>query len=327
MSAERELMRYDQLRHITVYVSRITFLKEHMHGSFELDIILDGTAKCIRGTTSKTVKPGDIVLFNPHELHSFVSLGDAPLTMLSLQIHQLFARRYIEVIPKLRFQCADIDELTNEEYAYLKSNLFQVALAYFSNNAATKFEVFGYAILLMGRLVSMLTWELADQPDSSEKELEKNRIQRLIDYIDENYRQRITLSMLAEMEGITTTHLSHFFRKAFGVSFQTYISSQRLEKALVLMHDKTVSIVDICMDCGFSDRRYLEAACQKAFGCSVTQYRERIDAQGEVEPLHDSAALYKRCSRKESIKIIESYLGKDAVEALRKGSILQENQE
>jgi AraC-like DNA-binding protein len=296
-----------------------------MHGSFEVDIILDGTAKCIRGTKSKTVKPGDIILFNPHELHSFVSLEDAPLTILSLQIHQLFARRYIEIIPKLRFRCSDVDDLSSGEYAYLKNNLFQVALAYFSNNASTKFDVSGYSILLLGRLVAMLSWELAEQPDSSEKELEKNRMQRLIDYIDENYRQRITLSMLAEMEGITTTHLSHFFRKAFGVSFQTYISSQRLEKALVLMHDKTVSIVDICMDCGFSDRRYLEAACQKAFGCSVTQYRERIDAQGEVEPLHDSAALYKRCYRKESINIIESYLGKETMEALCKESFIQIN--
>lgn len=326
MNAERELMRYDQLRHITVYVSKISFLKEHMHGSFELDLILDGTAKCKRGTKSTTVEPGDIVLFNPHELHSYVTQGNQPLTMLSLQIHQLFARRYIEVIPKLRFQCAAVDQLSEEERGAIKNALFQAALAYFGDSVSTKFEVLGYATLLLGRLVSMLTWELAEKPDNSEKELEKNRMQRLIDYIDENYRQRITLAMLAEREGITTTHLSHFFRKAFGVSFQTYISSQRLEKALVLMHDKTVPIVDICMDCGFSDRRYLEAACKKAFGCSVAQYRERIDTQGEVEPLQDNAALYKRCSRKDSMEIIEAYLGRNTVEALRKGIIVLENQ-
>ena len=50
-----------------------------------------------------------------------------------------------------------------------------------------------------------------------DKELQKNRVHRLISYFDENYRKKITLSMLAEREEISPTYLSHFFRKKFGV--------------------------------------------------------------------------------------------------------------
>lgn len=316
LSAEFEMIRYDSIRHIAAYVSKIHYLKEHMHGSFELDYILDGTAQCRRGTETRVVRPGDFVLFNPHESHGYVALEDKVVTMLSLQIHQLFARRYVEIIPKLRFSCNEINDLSSDQYDALKKVLFQTAMAHFGNSASKKFDTLGYATLLLGRLVSTLSWKLVQNPDSSEKELEKSRVQRLINYIDENYRQKITLSMLAEMEGISSTHMSHFFRKAFGISFQAYLSAQRLEKALVLLHDKTIPIVDICMNCGFSDSRYLEAACRKAFGCSVAEYRERVEAHGEIESLLESNVLYVRCNRKDSMDIIRSYVGEDYLETL-----------
>jgi AraC-like DNA-binding protein len=162
----------------------------------------------------------------------------------------------------------------------------------------------------LGKLVSVLDWTLEEKLDSSEKELQKNRVQRLISYIDENYRQKITLSTLADMEGITTTYMSHFFKKAFGVSFQTYLSTQRLEKALVLMHDKSLSMVDICMNCGFSDSRYLEAACKRTLGCSVSEYRKRLEQQDDSEKEVVGDGLHEEFGRKASLKLLQEYLDK-----------------
>ena len=317
MEVEQEMLRYDRMRHITVYVSKVHFVKEHIHGTFELNYVLDGAAQIRRGDQIQTIQAGDLALFNPHESHGYVAVGDKPMVMLTLQIHQLFMRRYVELIPKLKFNGNLINDLPEKNIGELKQLLLKTASAYFSNDDATKFDIIGYVTLLLGRLVSMLSWELVQNPDDSERELQKNRTKRLVDYIDENYRQRITLSMLAEREGISTTHLSHFFKKALGVSFQEYLSFQRLEKALVLMHDKTISMVDICMNCGFSDSRYLEAACQKVFGCSVAEYRKKIETQGEVESLQEFSTLYKRCSRKESIEILQAHMEGDALHLLQ----------
>ena len=144
--------------------------------------------------------------------------------------------------------------------------------------------------------------------EHSEKELQKNRMQRLISYIDENYRQKITLSTLAAMEGITTTYLSHFFKKAFGVSFQTYLSTQRLEKALILMRDKSISMVDICMNCGFSDSRYLEAACKSFLGCTISEYRRRLDMQEEIGIKKTDDELNEKLSRKASLLYLRKHM-------------------
>ncbi len=303
MDLEQEMIRYDRVRHINISMNQIRFLSEHMHGSFELSYVLEGTAQYIQGSHRRKLTPGSLVLINPYEQHSYAALGEKPLVLLTLQIHKLFMRRYVETIPRLKFNTSQITKLPKQQYDNIVKLLLQTACSYVGNDPSRQFKVMGYATLLLGKLFSCLEWKLENNPDNSGKELQKNRAQRLISYIDENYRQKITLSMLAEAEGLSTTYLSHFFRKTFGVSFQEYLKTQRLEKALVLMHDKTISMVDICMNCGFSDSRYLEAACQKTFGCSVAEYRKHCDEQG-VETENGEDVLSKKLSQNECLQLL-----------------------
>lgn len=316
MVIEQEIIRYDQVRHINAHIRKVHFLSEHMHGSFELSYVLAGSGQYRQGHEVRTVEPGALVLVNPYEPHSFSTLENEPLVLLSLQIHKLFARRYIESIPRLRFNSSRLFELSEQRRAELSKYVFLIANAYFANDFKQSFDVMGYSLLLLGRLSNALEWELEEHLDNTDKELQKNRMQRLISYIDENYRQKITLSMLADMEGITPTYMSHFFKKSFGVSFQSYLNMQRFEKALILMRDTSLTMVDICMNCGFSDSRYLEAACQKTFGCSVADYRKRcVDRNGCGHDI-DEGYLYKQYSNKESKEIIREYLEKQSMDLL-----------
>lgn len=314
MAIEQEIIRYDQMRHINAHVRKIHFLSEHMHGSFELSYVLEGSAQFRQGQETRTVGPDTLILVNPYEPHSFATLDNNPLVILSVQIHKLFVRRYIENIPRLRFNSSQVFEMPDPCRKELVKLVFQIANAYFVNEFSKSFEVIGYALLLLGKLTTTLDWELEKHLDNTDKELQKNRMRRLISYIDENYRQKITLSMLADMEGITPTYMSHFFKKSFGVSFQNYLNMQRFEKALILMRDPSLSMVDICMNCGFSDSRYLEAVCQKTFGCSVIDYRKRcVDRNGHELDVNEGH-LYKQLSNNESITIIRAYLEKHSAD-------------
>lgn len=311
MDIEQELIRYDRVRHINAYISKINYISEHMHGSFELSYVLEGGAQYRQGEYRQIVTPGSLILTNPYEQHSFAAVGDQPLVLLTLQVHKLFIRRYVESVPRLRFHATQISQLPKEKYDQLVELLLRTACAYLGSSGVKHFDVIAHATAIMGKLYDWLDWELEENPDTSGKELQKSRVQRLISYIDENYRQKITLAMLAEKEGISTTYLSHFFRKNFGMSFQEYLKNQRLEKALVLLRDKNISMVDICMNCGFSDRRYLEDACQKAFGCSVAEYRRRAEAQADYSMVDGADTSYWKCSQPESVQLLQKHVGPD----------------
>ena len=284
-----------------------------MNGSFELSYVLEGRAQYHQASGTRIVQPGTLILFNPYEQYSCAALDGKPVVVLTVHIHRLFARHYVDSIPKLKFNSQQISDLSSDEYDALVKLLFQLAIAYLGDSDSQQFDVVGYAILLMGKLFSSLEWEIEEQPDSIDVELQNGRAKRLISYIDENCCQKITLSMLAEMEGITPNSLSHFFRKAFGVSFQNYLKAQRFERALVLMRDKSMSKTDICIYCGFSESGYLEAACQKTFGCSVAEYRSLCEKMEEDNLLSIDGPLYKKCGRKESVEILKKFFEEKCV--------------
>ncbi len=316
MDVRQEMIRYDRVRHFSMQVSKIKYLMGHMHGSFELSYVLEGSGQCIIGAETVKLEPGQLVLINPYEVHGYVSRSDNPLVLLTAQYHRLFLRRYVERIPKLHFNGESIEALSYNQYKELVFLLMKSASVYFADSDSQQFDILACAIILMGKMVSYLEWELDDTPDGAEKELQQSRAQRLMSYIDENFRQKITLTQLAEMEGISTTHLSHFFRKAFGVTFQSYISSQRMEKALVLLRDPTVPLSEIYMRCGFSDHRYLEAACKKTFGCSVAEYRRRCEEQEEEIRVKDAGELFSPYLWEESLAVLKKYLSPEEFDEL-----------
>lgn len=308
MYAQQEMVRYDRMRHFSMQITKIKYLKSHMHGAFELSYVLEGSGQCIIGEDVVKLEPGQLVLINPYEIHSYVSQTEMPLVLLTAHYHRLFLRRYIEKIPKLRFSGGSIEALTYNQYKDLAYLFMKSATVYFSDSDTQQFDILACAILLMGKMVSYLEWEMDETPDSAEKELRQSRAQRLVDYMDENFRQKITLTQLAEMEGISTTHLSHFFRKAFGVTFQSYISALRMEKALVLLRDPTVPLSEIFMRCGFSDHRYLEAACKRTFGCGVAEYRQRYE---ELDKQTEENRMVFSYGWEDSFAVLKQYLNSE----------------
>ena len=316
MSAYQEMIRYDQVRHISAYIERVFCSNEHMHGSFEINYVIDGDGVCYQHSQTRNVSAGSLILSNPFEPHCIATTSAKPLLLLTVQIHQLFIRRYIDIIPRIVFKSDLINDLNQVQYVSIKRLIIRTAIACFNFDQIRQFDILGCAVLLMGQLVRNVGYDLKEYTGSSNKELQKNRTQRLISYIDEHYREKLTLSVLAEMEGVSATYLSRFFQKNVGVSFQAYLTMQRLEKALVLMYDPTISTLDICMNCGFSDYRYLEAAFKKTFDCSVAEYRKRIIAGDEFRKDEQSDnSLNKRFSRKDSLAIMKKYFSLEEFDA------------
>jgi len=110
------------------------------------------------------------------------------------------------------------------------------------------------------------------------------RQQRIASFVEQHYREKLTLSQLAQSESITTAYMSRIFAELFHTSFQEYLSRLRLQKAIPMLKNTSIYLVDICMECGFSDTRYLNAICQKEYGCTATQLREQMQDPDWVDP-------------------------------------------
>jgi len=86
-----------------------------------------------------------------------------------------------------------------------------------------------------------------------ESHSDSRRVQKIQQYINENYKQDIRLPVLAQMAGMSPVAFSRFFKMRTGKSLSDYIIDVRLGYASSCLIDTTNSIADICYDCGFNN--------------------------------------------------------------------------
>ena len=94
-------------------------------------------------------------------------------------------------------------------------------------------------------------------------------------YIDEHYRNTITLDHLAQISSLNKYYLAHAFREYIGLSPINYFNSRRVEEAMKLLEETNHSIAHVAKMIGFSSQSYFAQVFQKAAGMSPGEFRKR----------------------------------------------------
>ena len=82
---------------------------------------------------------------------------------------------------------------------------------------------------------------------------DSRRVQKVEEYINGHYNADIRLQTLADIVGMTPTAFSRFFKLRTGKTISEYIIDIRLGIASRKLVDTTMSIAEICYDCGFNN--------------------------------------------------------------------------
>ena len=90
----------------------------------------------------------------------------------------------------------------------------------------------------------------------SDKELYNiyiSRINSVLDYIEDNLSEPLTLQELSDIANFSRFHFHRIFSTFMGETLSQFIWRVRLQKAAaILVNEKSKSITEIALDCGFS---------------------------------------------------------------------------
>ena len=118
------------------------------------------------------------------------------------------------------------------------------------------------------RLLSSLSF--ARSVESSDS----RRVSKVEEYIDKNFATDIRLQELANIVGMTPTAFSRFFRQRTGKTVSEYIIDIRLGHASRRLVDSTMSVLEICYECGFNNVSNFNRLFKKKKGCTPKIFRE-----------------------------------------------------
>jgi AraC-like DNA-binding protein len=109
---------------------------------------------------------------------------------------------------------------------------------------------------------------------NAELSYNSRRIERSIEYMNQNFQKPITLTEVAKLANMTDVSFSRFFRSRTGITFMDSLLEMRLGHASRLLIDTTQSVAEVAYNCGFNNISNFNRLFKKKKGCTPKGFRE-----------------------------------------------------
>lgn len=250
-------------------------VESHQHSFYELFFFLSGNVNyTIEGKTYK-LRPGDILLTNPHDVHSPEILPGKPYERIVIWISEDF-------FDHLPAQGKDLSacflDASTRDYRLLRpeeSQLIRLKKLCGRISAAKEDDRFGSLTLQYSCLLAFLVevgrcyYDLRELP--MEDIAESGLINEIIRYLNEHITEELCLDAIAGHFFTSKFHLSKSFRKFTGISIYQYIMKKRLTIARDLIRGG-IPVTTACLDCGFGDYSNFLKAFKREYGKTPKEY-------------------------------------------------------
>ena len=102
----------------------------------------------------------------------------------------------------------------------------------------------------------------------------KNKMSEIIDYINRNYSDKLSLDYISSKMRVSKYYLCHTFKGVVGMTFGEYITFTRISRAKQLLRESENSISDIALSVGFDSFAYFSKVFREYEGISPKMYRK-----------------------------------------------------
>ncbi len=126
---------------------------------------------------------------------------------------------------------------------------------------------------------SLLYYALSHFEVKAEEQTTTNKsdpIQSIINYINEHYKEKLTLQELSQEYFFSYNYISQLFIKTTGMTFSNYLTIIRMSHAKNLLTTTKKSINEISNLTGFSSPHYFELVFKKYSQFTPTEYRKKF---------------------------------------------------
>lgn len=112
-------------------------------------------------------------------------------------------------------------------------------------------------------------------PETEEENGEANSfiVKNALEYIRENFREKLRLSDVAEQVYVSQWHLSKLLNKHTGKTFSDILNGARMDQSKELLKDPSLRICDVAEQVGFQDLAHFSRVFKKMEGMSAGEYR------------------------------------------------------
>ena len=247
----------------------------HYHPEYEINYVEHATGTRIVGESVSHYKDVDMVMVGPDIYHSWQSETGGADLVVTIQFQK-------DLLPasfqnkNLFIPIREMLERSHRGIEFSKETIALVAPKLKSLIHANGFISFVEFLNILHEMsISADQKILCSQTFSPEMDMYKSRRIRLVcSYINKNFQDKIMISDLAELIGMTSSSFCHFFKKRTSKSFVDYLNEVRIGHASVQLIETTKTISEVCYNCGFNNVSNFNRIFRTKKGLTPSEFRK-----------------------------------------------------
>lgn len=265
----------------------------HAHDFIEISYVASGRGIHVIGEKEYEVKKGDLFLINyniPHEFRSLHYLKAQPLIINNCVFKPEFidttmaeCKNFYDIGKHLLFRSLfpkDIE--TNIDFKLIDVDTKDIEEIYKKMNREFTHKEDGYIELLRLYVTELMliifrTMRKSEQTPSKEATGNLMIVDKIIEYLKDNYCQSLNLQDLSMMVFLSPNYISRLFKEFTGLTLTDYIQSKRIEEACRLLKETNKKIIAITEEVGYKDQKHFQQVFKKITGVPPSTFRRQKD--------------------------------------------------
>ncbi|MDN4474726.1 helix-turn-helix domain-containing protein [Demequina sp. SYSU T00192] len=287
-----------------IFIDADGFIPPARRDEAQLFFVVHGRPTFVVDEDEATLGPEDLYLANARSLVALES--DGPFQVIALRFD---VRRLDESLDDVEFR---VSSATATNPRALRPLIHLIALIIKANSTEDDQNRFPTTSLLYA-LLDELTRNFVASPTGAAPASDKHRdrMRRLLRYIDEHYAEGLTLNHVADHEHLSAPYLSAFFKEHVGLTFSAYYNALRLDRAVDDLLTTDESVETVARRNGFRDPRAFVKVFKERFGVLPSQYRRDELEKREGQSRRSTAA---EPAPDTPLRVLAKYLPEQAAE-------------
>ena len=263
------------------------FIDWHWHTEFEFLWVDEGPIDCRMEDGTVRVYPGDGLFINSGIIHRFEAPAGGKMPNI-LFAPDFFTEKNSAVyenyiLPVLQSGCSwiflDQKNAWGQELLNILKDIYRTAE---TEHKMREIQITELTVKLWHRFFEGGEDQFVRKKTEGSRLLH-GRLQKMLEFIRQNYEKRIRLEEIAEAAGISKTEALRCFHMGVGSTPVTYLNEYRLGRAKKLLAETDRTVTQIAAETGFDSSSYFTRCFTGTFGITPMAFRkaDRMSRQEE----------------------------------------------
>lgn len=228
----------------------------HFHSGIELVYVLEGELTAAINGETHTVRAGEMLITNCYFVHAYTPSADCDSIVAVIPL---------SAVPSIQKRLTS-NRFTKTVIADDEKRTFEFLMRLFADGPEQPTFQKGMSYAVLGLLFDRVPLEPVGSTDQADV------ICRILNYLNDNFTQRLTVEQVAMRFGYSRSRFSHLFKTTVGYSLPQYLNMLRCRSVCDVLLSTDMTIVELATDAGFNSTHTFYTAFKVCYGMTPREY-------------------------------------------------------